>query len=326
MMTNTDAIICKMNEFGKNKIPFLFIIDFNCTWPVIIPLSEIKSENILYNINGFTNTTKPLVENKEIHIKKFPLAYNDFLNSYSKVQKHLHFGNSYLVNLTFETPIKINLTLKEIFYLSRSKYKLLFNDDFVVFSPEIFVKIDDTGVISSYPMKGTIDATTEKAEEKIINDKKEFAEHCTIVDLIRNDLSMVAKNVYVKRFRYIDRIETSEKPLLQVSSEICGQLPKLYYENIGTIIAALLPAGSVSGAPKNKTIEIINESETYSRKYYTGIFGYFDGSMLDSGVMIRFIEKRDGKYFYKSGGGITVNSNPENEYQEMIDKIYVPAS
>ncbi|MFH0865102.1 MAG: aminodeoxychorismate synthase component I, partial [Bacteroidota bacterium] len=226
-----------MNEFGKNKIPFLFIIDFRCSSPVILPLPEINSNKILYEINGFTNASQQTFENTKISINKSPVVYSIFLTAFENVQKHLHYGNSYLVNLTFETPIKTNLTLKEIFSVSKAKYKLLYKDEFVVFSPEIFVKINKEGIISSFPMKGTIDATIENAEEKILNDKKVYAEHCTIVDLIRNDLSMVASKVYVKRFRYIDRLETSEKPLLQVSSEICGQLSGAYNEKIGTIIA-----------------------------------------------------------------------------------------
>jgi len=64
--------------------------------------------------------------------------------------------------------------------------------------------------------------------------------------------------------------------------------------------------------------------ENYDRGFYTGVFGYFDGQNLDSCVMIRFIEKENGEYFYKSGGGITVYSNPESEYEELINKIYVP--
>jgi para-aminobenzoate synthetase component I len=317
-------MIDKMNELGKNNIPFLFIIDFQCANPQIIPLSEVDPNEILFEINGYSNKTERSIDKTAIRLHKTPASYSTFLNSFDIVQKHLHYGNSYLTNLTFETPVNTDLSLKEIYSVSKAKYKLLYKDEFVVFSPEIFIKIDKKGTISSYPMKGTIDATIENAEEIILNDKKEFAEHCTIVDLIRNDLSMVANDVYVKRFRYIDRLETSEKPLLQVSSEICGQLPEDYAGKIGTIIAALLPAGSVSGAPKNKTIEIINESETYERGYYTGIFGIFDGTKLDSGVMIRFIEKKNGNLFYKSGGGITVYSDPEKEYQEMIDKIYVP--
>jgi len=89
-------------------------------------------------------------------------------------------------------------------------------------------------------------------------------------------------------------------------------------------MAALLPAGSVTGAPKKKTVEIIRETENYDRGYYTGICGYFDGSRLDSGVMIRFIEKNENGTIFKSGGGLTVYSDPEREYREMIDKVYVP--
>jgi para-aminobenzoate synthetase component 1 len=71
-------------------------------------------------------------------------------------------------------------------------------------------------------------------------------------------------------------------------------------------------------------LEIIKEAENYPRNYFTGIFGIFDGSDLDSAVMIRFIENIDGELYFKSGGGITSMSNPGAEYQEMIDKVYVP--
>ncbi len=173
-------------------------------------------------------------------------------------------------------------------------------------------------------MKGTIDATMPDAENIILNDVKETAEHYTIVDLIRNDLSMVSQRVRVERFRYFDTIGTNEKRLLQVSSEICGEMEEGYLSAIGDIIFSLLPAGSVSGAPKKKTTEIIASAEGIPRGYYTGIAGLFDGRNLNSGVLIRFIEKRDNGYFYRSGGGITSFSEPLSEYNEMIDKIYVP--
>ncbi|GET22176.1 hypothetical protein JCM18694_24220 [Prolixibacter denitrificans] len=173
-------------------------------------------------------------------------------------------------------------------------------------------------------MKGTIDAAIPNAASQILNDRKETAEHNTIVDLIRNDLSMVAKKVHVSQFRYIDEVKTHEKTLLQVSSEISGELPSDYHSNIGTIIATLLPAGSISGAPKQKTVEIIKESEIDQRGYYTGVFGLFDGQNLDSAVMIRYIEQKNNQMIFRSGGGITVFSEPEKEYQEMIDKVYVP--
>jgi para-aminobenzoate synthetase component 1 len=182
----------------------------------------------------------------------------------------------------------------------------------------------DQGKIYAFPMKGTIDASIPGAREKILNDPKEMAEHVTIVDLLRNDLSEVAENVQVTRFRYVDEIRTIHKDLLQVSSEIRGDLPMDYIQHIGDILLKLLPAGSVSGAPKRKTLEIIRAAEKEPRGYYTGVMGLFDGSVLESGVMIRFMEYVGNDLYYRSGGGITTQSNAEMEYQEAIDKIYVP--
>ena len=85
-----------------------------------------------------------------------------------------------------------------------------------------------------------------------------------------------------------------------------------------------MPAGSISGAPKQKTLEIIEEAEKIERGYFTGIFGIFDGKELDGGVMIRYIEQHGDVLQFRSGGGITGHSNMEDEYQEMIDKVYVP--
>lgn len=206
---------------------------------------------------------------------------------------------------------------------ANSKYKLWYKNEFVCFSPETFVSIDGQK-IRTYPMKGTINAAIPNAKEMILNDIKETAEHNTVVDLLRNDLSMVSHDVKVTRFRYIDEIETHKGKLLQVSTEIEGSLASDYVNYLGDILFAMLPAGSVTGAPKRKTVDIIIKTESYSRGFYTGVFGVFDGVRLDSAVMIRFIEKTSNGYVYKSGGGITYMSNPEEEYQELIDKIYVP--
>lgn len=173
-------------------------------------------------------------------------------------------------------------------------------------------------------MKGTIDADVENAEELILTDVKEIAEHNTIVDLIRNDLSLVAENVTVEKFRFLSHIKTNQNNLWQVSSKISGDLPQNYTQNIGDILFELIPAGSISGAPKSKTLEIIAQTEQYNRGWYTGVFGVFDGKNLDSCVLIRYIENQNGKLVYKSGGGITFLSNAENEYEELLKKVYVP--
>jgi para-aminobenzoate synthetase component 1 len=321
-MNRIDAIR-SMNRLGSKRIPFLFIIDFDMLKSHVLPIGDIDRREILYDINGFSNHTTGTKLLKKITFSKRPLSLNRYRSAFKKVISNLEMGNTYLLNLTFPTSISTNLTLKEIFENSRAKYKLYFKNKFVVFSPERFISIDGK-TISSNPMKGTIDASIRNAKEVILSDKKELAEHYTIVDLIRNDLSMVANSVRVERFRYVEKIKTQNKNLLQVSSKITGTLPKNYRTKIGDIIFKLLPAGSVTGAPKNKTVKIIKEVENYTRGYYTGIFGYFDGFKLDSGVMIRFIERSKGKMVYKSGGGITALSEVKNEYQELIDKIYVP--
>ena len=176
----------------------------------------------------------------------------------------------------------------------------------------------------SYPMKGTIDASIPSAAQLLMNDPKETAEHATIVDLIRNDLSMVANRVSVSRYRYMDRLQTNRGVIFQTSSEIQGILPENYQEHLGDIIFRLLPAGSITGAPKRKTMQIIQEAETYDRGFYTGVMGYSDGIDLDSAVMIRFVEQEGEKMYFKSGGGITCQSDVESEYNEMKQKVYVP--
>ncbi len=156
---------------------------------------------------------------------------------------------------------------------------------------------------------------------------KETAEHITIVDLIRNDIGMIANHVRVRRFRFIDTLVTSEKTLLQVSSEVCGLMRGDFRKSLGTLLFKMLPAGSITGAPKKKTVEIITDIEGYDRGYYTGVFGCYDGKNLESAVMIRFIEKLDsGDLYFKSGGGLTIYSDPKSEYQELVDKVYVPFS
>ncbi len=323
-MTDNISIREQMNRWAANGIPFLFIIDFELRKPLIFNVNMIDSEILLYDINGYTNIKERQRINGELRFIKSPESYNNYLDKFNKVKREIEFGNTYLVNLTCTTPLTINQSLLELFHLSKSKYRIWYKDEFVCFSPEIFITIHN-GVIRSFPMKGTIDADIPDAERIIKDSRKETAEHSTIVDLIRNDLSKVSGNVRVERFRYTDIIRTNEKSLLQVSSEICGDLEIDYITRIGDILFELLPAGSVSGAPKKKTAEIIAEAEGDKRGYYTGVFGIFDGHNLDSAVMIRYIEKRDGKYFYRSGGGITSFSDPVAEYNEMIDKIYVPS-
>ena len=313
------------NRWGRERLPFLFILDFELEKPFALPLRSVDATGILYDVNGRTNAGPGPRLTKIDFFQLKALDPDDYRRKFSIVYDHLQKGDSYLTNLTIRSEITQDVSLQDIYFRSHAKYKLLMPDSFLVYSPEIFVQTRDK-MIFAYPMKGTIDAAIPGAREMILRDPKELAEHVTIVDLIRNDLSQVAVNVRVLRFRYVDKITTSHKKLLQVSSEIAGDLPDTFPDNIGTLLMTLLPAGSVTGAPKPRTAEIIRMAEGEKRGYYTGVFGIFDGENIDSGVMIRFIEKENGTLYYRSGGGITTRSNCETEYQEALDKIYVPVN
>jgi para-aminobenzoate synthetase component 1 len=312
-----------VNEWGQRQVPFLFMVDFEMQKPVAIKLSDITAEEISYEINGKTNVHRIPAYHPITTLRKHPISYNQYKEKFDLVFEHLLRGNSYLTNLTIKTEIESRYSLAHLFYLSQAKYKVLFKDEFLVFSPETFIKINGNRIFT-YPMKGTINASVPDAANIILNDLKELAEHTTIVDLLRNDLSQIASNVAVTRFRYIDEIHSNEYRLLQVSSEIVGDLKD--NTGLGTLLVNLLPAGSISGAPKKKTVDIIKRAEGEERGYYTGVVGIYDGETLDSGVMIRFIERSGGKYYYRSGGGITILSKCELEYKEALEKIYVPVN
>jgi para-aminobenzoate synthetase component I len=315
--------IDRMNELGAQGKPFVFVIDFDFEKPLVF---ESDEPILLWKTPDNSNCqTKESVNKKEVVWNVHPVKFDSYQQAFNEVQHHIHNGDTYLLNLTMPSKVETNLTMEEIFHRSEAPYKVWLKDQFVCFSPEIFVRIID-GVISSFPMKGTIDANIENARQILLSDEKEVAEHHTIVDLIRNDLSIVATNVEVERFMYIDRICTNRGDLLQMSSQISGQLPENYRQSIGTILAKLLPAGSICGAPKAKTLDIIRKVENYQRGYYTGIFGVFDGKNLDSCVLIRYLEKEGEGLVFKSGGGITFLSDCQTEYNEIIQKVYVPIS
>ena len=312
-----------MDELSLKKVPFFFMVDFLLEKVEVFQENEIEEESLLIDFHNFKNIKTTEAENAEIELKILSESAEIYRKGFDFVQENLRQGNSYLTNYTMKSEIAINLTLKEIFYHSKAKYKVWYNDEFVFFSPETFVEIIDDQIYT-HPMKGTIEASIENAVEILKNDVKEKAEHFTVVDLLRNDLSMVADEVQVDEFQRIDFIKTQQKDLYAMSSKISGKLKPEFQNKIGTVMKTLLPAGSILGAPKPKTLEIIAEAENYDRGFYTGVCGWFDGENLDSCVMIRFIEKENGKLFFKSGGGITHLSKFADEYKEMKNKIYVP--
>ena len=312
-----------MSALASAQRPFFFLIDFEMQKPVICALEDAQSLGFKFEVKGFRNFMSQDRKPSPTPLSIAPIPKTTYTKAYQKVMEEIYQGNTFLLNLTFPSTIQTPLDLEDIFHWAKAPYKLLYDDQFVIYSPECFVKIND-GQIYSYPMKGTIDAQLPEAKNKLKNNPKEINEHNTIVDLIRNDLSKLAKEVQVTRFRYLERIKTQKKEIYHTSSEIKGKLPSNWKTQLPEIIMGMLPAGSICGAPKSKTVSIIQEVELDPRGYYTGIFGYFDGENLDSAVNIRYLEKKEGQLLYRSGGGITFLSGLESEYKELIEKIYVP--
>lgn len=316
-MSVVSSVFKKMNMLGAQGVPFVFLIDFEKQQGRAIPVSALKNE-IQYEIDGVLKKPNP-----EFYLEKHPLPFRTYETQFKKAEEAFQKGEVSYLNLTAETPIDTNLSLPELFHYSRAKYKILYRDEFVCFSPETFVQVKDN-TIYSYPMKGTIAATTENAAQQILENPKEIEEHSQTIELLKKDLRKVASQIRVNRFRYLIAVNTHQGPLLQVSSEVSGSLPRNWQNQIGSIFDQLLPAGSICGAPKKHSFDLIRNIETHHRNFYTGVFGIFDGTEVDSTVLIRYIEKTKHGLVYKSGGGITRQSDAEKEYQELITKVYVP--
>jgi para-aminobenzoate synthetase component I len=311
----------KLNAFGKEKTPFFFLIDYAAEQFDVFALDAVP-KGILYQLEAQTNASSTFTCKDFTWAKTLP-SKEQYNAQIQAVNEEIQAGNTYLLNLTAPTKVAFSSSLKNLFYTANAPFKLCYHERFVCFSPERFVQLKNNQ-ISTYPMKGTIDASIPHAEEIILSDEKEKAEHVMVVDLLRNDLSMVSREVRVERFRYVEKIQAGTKELLHVSSKITGKLDEHWHENVGTILAKLLPAGSISGMPKRSSVEIIKRLEGYDRGYFTGIFGVYDGKSLDSAVMIRFLEKTEEGHIFKSGGGITLLSDVQKEYDELCDKVYIP--
>ncbi len=259
------------------------------------------------------------------------IDYDDYQHMFTEVFNNLLLGNSYQINLTNRFKFDLqNIDSFSLYYkLSRSNpvkytsYIQFDNLDIISISPELFFQKDNNLIITR-PMKGTINSginSAEKEENKkiLLNDEKNRAENLIIVDLMRNDLAKIAKTGTVKVNKLFDIEEYNT--VLQMTSEIQSKIePSIQLKDI---ISALFPCGSITGAPKKKTIELIDEIEKSSRDVYTGNIGYIlpNNDMMFN-VAIRTITKYHDEEFaqFGAGGGITIQSNSLDEWQEIKTK------
>lgn len=315
---------------------FVIVVDhlLNKTFIATPGIDEQIESNILKDIETkILNANKKDLEfDKNENIDEVKLSSNfkksEYINAIEKVRDYIKQGDIYQANLTQRFSGKTNLSSYQLYkrlrdvskapfaaFLNFENYQVLSN------SPERFIKcIDNT--IEARPIKGTRPRgkTVEediRLQEELRNSEKDKAELLMIVDLERNDLGKVSKIGTVK----VPELFVIE-PYANVSHLVSTVTGKLKDSLSSTdIIKATFPGGSITGAPKIRAMEIIDELEPTQRNVYTGSVGYigFNGDM-DFNIAIRTLIKKDENIFFQVGGGITWDSNPEEEYQETLDK------
>ena len=255
----------------------------------------------------------------------------DYQKAFFKVQDYLVAGDCYQVNLTHPF-ISAHYqgsaidTLQPLFDALKPSFGCYFQGkhcELVSMSPERFISIDNAGKLQAKPIKGTIKRSADKSVDKaltkeLINSAKNQAENLMIVDLLRNDLSISAIPGSVK----VDKLfELESHPNVHhLVSTISAQLrPEI---TPAEAISRAFPGGSITGAPKKRAMEIIDELEVQPRSLYCGSFGYFsDSGHTDFNILIRSLEFQNGSITCWGGGGITVDSDCDEEYEESLTKI-----
>ncbi len=248
-----------------------------------------------------------------------------FMKLVEKGKEYIEEGEVYQIVLSREYRIKTNLSPFEIYLrlreLNPSPYMFLLDFDKSVIgsSPETMGRVEDR-IFRINPIAGTAKRVIGREKEiakKLLSDEKELAEHVMLVDLARNDIRKVCKagSVTVEKF-----MEVIEYPsVLHIESEVIGEL-KANVTHFDAMKAAF-PAGTVTGAPKLRAIELIDELEKSKRGVYAGAVGYFSEKVSDLAIAIRMIEYEDGICRVRGGAGIVADSKPENEFFETENKI-----
>ena len=251
-----------------------------------------------------------------------------FCEMVDKAKHYIHEGDIFQIVLSnrLAAPFEGSLlnTYRMLRTINPSPYMFYFSGTDVEVagaSPETLVKLEN-GVLHTFPLAGTrprgrTDAEDRALEAELLADKKELAEHNMLVDLGRNDLGKISKfgTVQVEKFHTIERFSH----VMHIGSTVRGEIRA--DKDALDAIEAVLPAGTLSGAPKLRACQLIGELENNKRGIYGGAIGYIDftGNM-DTCIAIRIVYKKNGKVFVRSGAGIVADSVPENEFEECLNK------
>ncbi|MCL1904588.1 MAG: anthranilate synthase component I [Methanomassiliicoccaceae archaeon] len=252
----------------------------------------------------------------------------EFCGIVEKAKEYIREGEIFQVVLSNRYEAEFEGCLLDAYRIMRttnpSPYMFYFrgeNIEIAGASPETLVKLQD-GKISTFPLAGTrprgsTDKEDEELEKELLSDEKELAEHNMLVDLGRNDLGIVSRTGSVSVERYMSILRYSH--VMHIGSAVSGEIRD--DKNGLDAVNAVLPAGTLSGAPKIRAMEIIDELEGERRGIYGGAIGYLDltGNM-DTCIAIRIAYKKNGKVFVRSGAGIVADSDPRSEYKECMNK------
>jgi para-aminobenzoate synthetase/4-amino-4-deoxychorismate lyase len=261
-------------------------------------------------------------------LKGLTISEAEYCKRIDRIKDYILAGDTYQVNFTDFVEVQTSASAAEVFATLRRRQPVAYSaflnlagHEMLSFSPELFFRIAD-GIIVTRPMKGTMSRGLDSVEDneaaaRLQNDEKNRAEHVMIVDLLRNDLGRICTmgSIHVEGIFSVEKYKT----LFQMTSTISGVLrPGLgYYE----IFKSMFPSGSISGAPKIRTMQIIRELEQRLREIYTGAIGFIapDRSSMFN-VAIRTLVLKDGRALMGVGGGIVADSSPLDEYQECLLK------
>ena len=289
---------------------------------------KIKDE-IKYLI--FLANYKPNIQRKKTLTKisiKSNISKKKFLSNVNKAKKYIKIGDIFQVVLSQRFETKLKKSPLEIYKKLRIKnpspFMYFFNfDDFQIIgaSPEILVRLRD-GTITLRPIAGTRPRGKNKKEDlfyekDLLKDKKELAEHLMLLDLGRNDTGKVSKINSVKVTEQF-KIERYSH-VMHIVSNVIGRFNNKF-TNFDTLLSGF-PAGTVSGAPKIRAMEIIDELENTKRKVYAGGIGYFSANGdFDTCIALRTAVSKENKFYVQAGAGIVADSKPINEYYETVNK------
>jgi hypothetical protein len=293
---------------------------------------DVEYEKALKRLNSIKEllyTGKKSFEGGKLLGEVTPLFSKDeFSDMISKAKHHIKEGDIFQIVLSNRLQANFEGSLFDTYRVLRtvnpSPYMFYFSGTDVEVagaSPETLVKLED-GILHTFPLAGTRPRGKSEKEDKeleteLLADEKELAEHNMLVDLGRNDLGKISKfgSVVVEKFHSIERYSH----VMHIGSTVRGEIRPEY--DALNALEAVLPAGTLSGAPKIRACQLIEELENNKRGIYGGAIGYIDftGNM-DTCIAIRLAYKKNGKVFIRSGAGIVADSDPDKEYMESINK------